>query len=362
MSGNWSDAEIRELLSLRAKDEILRQFNGTARDAVVYDNMTTILQKRGVQRRKAQIISKLKNLRKNYLSIKDRHRKSGNERLHWQYFELCEAIWGSSHPTNSVALLSNLEPKLEDNRDSSDVDYKDGAISGSSNVDCKDATILGSSNVDYTDSAITGPSNVDYRDGAISGSESTSNMVPEEQEESRPEFPCGPLLRKLPKRKSRHQQTYEELRRLLADMDRDFNEREAVRIQEQREYEDRVRREAREYERQQWSMQMAMWKEMQEAQNNFFKDVLSRLPVFSPPSQSPQQQAARSEVASLMQLPLRTLQPHIRSTAVQTTVSCRDVDVGPSTADPQPFPISTPIRTPCLDLEEDEEEMFLVQV
>lgn len=74
-------------------------------------------------------------------------------------------------------------------------------------------------------------------------------------------------------------------------MDRDFNEIETVRLKEQREYENRVRTEVREYERQERATHMATWKEMQEAQNSFFKDILSQMSHFTPsPAPALQQQ------------------------------------------------------------------------
>ncbi|XP_056251992.1 uncharacterized protein LOC130181653 [Seriola aureovittata] len=62
------------------------------------------------------------------------------------------------------------------------------------------------------------------------------------------------------------------------------------------------------------------------------------------------------------QFSLRTLQPHIRSTGVQATVSCKDFGVGTSvatSADPVCFS-STPVKRPSkrtrLDLEEEQDD------
>ena len=41
---NWRDSEILELLSVRADAEIVRRIQGTARDSVVYDEITSQLQ------------------------------------------------------------------------------------------------------------------------------------------------------------------------------------------------------------------------------------------------------------------------------------------------------------------------------
>ncbi|KAF5894289.1 inner centromere protein-like isoform X1 [Clarias magur] len=197
MSTTWTDAEIRQLLSLRAEEKILKKIKGTVRDGVVYQIMAATLQKRGVHWRKPQIISKLKSLRKTYLTIKERYGNRGT--LHWPYFDLCESIWGSGCPSKTES---------EDGKDLSNVDPEDG----------------------------------------ISSEEETMDVVvKEEQEESCPEFPSTPPPKKRPRRKVRDLQPSEALRRLLTNMERDYNERESVRIKEQREYEDMLRKETRDW-------------------------------------------------------------------------------------------------------------------
>lgn len=67
----------------------------------------------------------------------------------------------------------------------------------------------------------------------------------------------------MPKKKKkqyRYEQTSQNLHRLFASMDR-----EAVHIEEQREYEERPRREAREHKSYEKGTQMAMQKEIQKA-------------------------------------------------------------------------------------------------
>ncbi|XP_074543284.1 uncharacterized protein LOC141803222 [Halichoeres trimaculatus] len=59
------------------------------------------------------------------------------------------------------------------------------------------------------------------------------------------------------------------------------------------------------------------------------------------------------------QLSLRTLQPHIRSSGVQATVSCKDFGVGTSSADPlhsSSTAVKRPAKRPRLDLEEEWEQ------
>lgn len=121
MSGNWSDYETRELLTLRGEKDVLRQIRGTVRDSALYTNMTSVLQKRGVQKRKPQIISKLKKLRRHYNSMKTQYTDSEEASLYWPYFQLCDAIWGNSRS----------EPETEDKTETIKVEPEDGAVSGS---------------------------------------------------------------------------------------------------------------------------------------------------------------------------------------------------------------------------------------
>lgn len=106
MSTNWRDDEIRELLSVRADAGIVRQIHGTARDSVVYDQITKRLHERGIFRAKAQVNNKLKALKRQYNQLVE---QSGNERPTWCYFSLCEAVWGSSGSGNPVAVVGSME-------------------------------------------------------------------------------------------------------------------------------------------------------------------------------------------------------------------------------------------------------------
>ncbi len=62
-------------------------------------------------------------------------------------------------------------------------------------------------------------------------------------------------------------------------MDRDFEERERVRLEEQREYEKRLRREASQAREEELAKQMAMLRELQETQNHFLSEILRRMPA-----------------------------------------------------------------------------------
>lgn len=108
MTGNWKDSETKELLTIRSEEEIIRQLNGTVRDAVVYEKITQKLKERGVLREKTQIINKLKSLRKKFYQINQAPGQLGKS--DWPYFDMCHYIWGGGRCANPVSSLSPLEP------------------------------------------------------------------------------------------------------------------------------------------------------------------------------------------------------------------------------------------------------------
>ncbi|CAL8405949.1 unnamed protein product [Arctogadus glacialis] len=96
MTGNWGDFEVRELLALRALDEIHRHITGTVKDGPVLEKLARMHRERGYSRTKAQVMSKLKNLRRKFHQVNNYNGKTGRGRLDWTYFDLCQAIWGES--------------------------------------------------------------------------------------------------------------------------------------------------------------------------------------------------------------------------------------------------------------------------
>ncbi|XP_057691903.1 uncharacterized protein LOC130915813 [Corythoichthys intestinalis] len=106
---NWTDSEIRLLLDITAEKETVKMFNGTSRDAVIYDRITRKVREAGVHRTKTQVVNKLKTMKRRYHAVVDHNRKSGTERLDFLYYEQCDAIWGSQRTTASDFIASNLD-------------------------------------------------------------------------------------------------------------------------------------------------------------------------------------------------------------------------------------------------------------
>ncbi|XP_052453172.1 uncharacterized protein si:ch211-174j14.2 [Carassius gibelio] len=235
MSSNWSDSEIKALLFIRADEEICRNLRGTVSDAVTYDKITNRLREQGIHRTKSQVISKLKTLRLKYMKINDHHKQSGNGRITWMYHELCQSIWGSSHSANPVALTGSLN--FEGPQSGVAKDACDGSTSSQS-VDTEAPTC----NAELTD-------------------EVTGFTQP-------------------PRKKSKKNKDHmiDSIATVLQTMETTFREQEALRIQEQREYEERLHKEAKEEQKEERASMMAMWKEMMEFQGNLLKDIMTRPP------------------------------------------------------------------------------------
>ncbi|KAK2836515.1 hypothetical protein Q7C36_014384 [Tachysurus vachellii] len=233
MAGNWKDSETKELLSIRSDEEIIRQLNGTVRDAVVYEKITQKLKERGVFREKTQVINKLKTLRKKFHQIKQRNGQVGKS--DWPYFDMCHYIWGGGRSANPMALLSPLEPYPSEN-------------------DAETA----------------------LSDTEILKTEVCTEFVPLSPAES-PLSPQSPP-NKSAKKVSRGEQMVKDMKEFFSEMDRDFEERERLRILEQRQYEESLRKEAKEEEKEERARQMAMFKELLESQNDLLRELLQRIP------------------------------------------------------------------------------------
>lgn len=77
---------------------------------------------------------------------------------------------------------------------------------------------------------------------------------------------------------SRGEQMVKDMKEFFSEMDRDFEERERLRLLEQRQYEECLRKEAKEEEKEERARQMAMFKELLESQNDLLRELLQRIP------------------------------------------------------------------------------------
>ncbi|XP_067290966.1 uncharacterized protein zgc:174877 isoform X6 [Pseudorasbora parva] len=111
---------------------------------------------------------------------------------------------------------------------------------------------------------------------------SSSETVEAISRESNSGSPQPPPAKKARKHQSSTDLIMKEVKDLFFEMDRDFEERERVRLAEQREYENQLRREASQAREEELAKQMTMLRELQDTQNRFLGEILSRMPAPAP--------------------------------------------------------------------------------
>ncbi len=93
---NWSLEENRVLLVIWVRADIGLQacFDGSVRDAKVYNRISAELASKGYDRNAAQIKNKMKKMKQGYKERKDHNSKSGNDRKIIDYYDELDAILG----------------------------------------------------------------------------------------------------------------------------------------------------------------------------------------------------------------------------------------------------------------------------
>ena len=175
----------------------------------MYDRIVKKMEESGVVKDRGQIITKSKALKKQFTTVVDHNKKSGNDRKTCQHQELCETIWGAWHSTRPLRVMGSMQL---------------AALCNSASEE----------NVVPSPSLCTSPSpcrpeSSPNADGGQSGG--------------------GRQLFSLPtsKRTRRaHAGSLSDIREQLAELDQKMEERERLRVADNRERDDRIRHEMRE--------------------------------------------------------------------------------------------------------------------
>ncbi|XP_026068817.1 histone-lysine N-methyltransferase SETD1B-A-like [Carassius auratus] len=224
---NWTDTETRALLYIRQDEDINRQISGTVRDSLIYAEISRLLRAQGIHRTKRQVTTKLKTLKQKFLKIHAHHKNNGHGRVYWNYYDLCKSIWGSNRPADALTLDRNV--KLEEPQSTSIDDARNERRS------------------------------TDIEEVSVSHDEETDDMT---------DVVAQPVRKKAKK----------------CSVTDSVRAQEPLHMQNQREYEERLRREAREEQKEDRTSLMAMWKEMMEFQGNLLKEFIHRPSLPSHPS------------------------------------------------------------------------------
>ncbi|XP_036148167.1 trihelix transcription factor GTL1-like [Monomorium pharaonis] len=98
------------LFSLRKEHNDLFK-NDKIRKDIAWKKIAEFFKEKGYTYTAKQIENKWKNLRKNYMKIKDNNKKSGASLKKCKYFDEIEEIYGKSSSVQPVAVASNLSVK-----------------------------------------------------------------------------------------------------------------------------------------------------------------------------------------------------------------------------------------------------------
>lgn len=109
-SATWEHPAIKLLFCLY-KDHLPLFKNDKLRNETVWKKIADCLKEKGYTYTVKQIENKWKNLRKNYIKVKDNNSKSGASFKKCKYEEM-EEIYGKSHIVQPAATASNLSQKI----------------------------------------------------------------------------------------------------------------------------------------------------------------------------------------------------------------------------------------------------------
>ena len=105
---NWSVEENRLILVIWARADIQACFDGSVRDAKVYNKISAELASEGFDRNAAQIKNKMKKMKQCYKECKDHNSKSGNNRKVIDYFDELDAILGHRPSVFPSVMLESM--------------------------------------------------------------------------------------------------------------------------------------------------------------------------------------------------------------------------------------------------------------
>ncbi|XP_065135689.1 uncharacterized protein [Paramisgurnus dabryanus] len=216
---NWTDSETKALLSIRATEDISQQISGTVRDSLIYGEIARLLRAQGIQRSQRQVTTKLKTLKKKFMKIHEHHKNSGLSKVYWSYYDLCKSIWGTRRPVKPSVPHTNV--KLEEPQ--------------STCVEDTRSTVIEVSIINDEGTHVT------------------------------------PQVTQPPCKKAKTDHIPESIR-----------DEAALHVSDDREYEERLRKEAKEEQKEERANLMTMWKEMMEFQGNLLKEFIHHPSVPTP--------------------------------------------------------------------------------
>ena len=129
---NWSDEEIRALISVWSDDVIQAELEGTHRNQHVYKKMSAELEKLGYRRTWDKCRDKVKKLKQEYKKVVDNNNETGRKRKTFKFMEEMDAILGHRPSITPPVTISSTKTDQESDEEDQDVWSDDAGIEDSS--------------------------------------------------------------------------------------------------------------------------------------------------------------------------------------------------------------------------------------
>ena len=101
----WSDSKVRALIAIWGKSDIQDELDGAVRNKVVFEEIAKKLQEQGYTRDLDQCRNKIKNLKKEYRSVKDNNGETERGRKTCKFYKELDEILGHRPASVPVSLL-----------------------------------------------------------------------------------------------------------------------------------------------------------------------------------------------------------------------------------------------------------------
>ncbi|KAF5894586.1 zinc finger and SCAN domain-containing protein 29-like, partial [Clarias magur] len=91
----WTDEDVQALLNIYSEEKIQKEFESSARNARVYQQISARLEALGIRHSPQRCREKIKKMKQDYKKIKDHNRVNGANRRSGKWFERLDAILGA---------------------------------------------------------------------------------------------------------------------------------------------------------------------------------------------------------------------------------------------------------------------------
>ena len=91
---SWGESETKMLIGVWGEEKIKAELGGRTRTKQVFEKIAQRMVEGGYNRDREQCKTKIKNLKKAYMNVKDHNKRSGNNKVTCPYYDEIDAVLG----------------------------------------------------------------------------------------------------------------------------------------------------------------------------------------------------------------------------------------------------------------------------